>query len=231
MRVLPIDFVDMPEEDRLQKAQFICPFCDKCMPKLDMTGKKANALAVLCKKKHLRVDCAERNGQMMDMKAYNKMFLQKYPQFNRKREQYVTQKVINSMQPRMEYAKEVGHDPLLCLLDLKAVGWRGICTVVCKKCRLDIGSNSRERVHYKCDGKRHESAKVAPGVKFWRAARAENKIEYFKEELGMDDEDLLQTLLAVEESIEKKQRVNIQIKTSRTLRKRATMPSTFQPQL
>lgn len=104
----------------------------------------------------------------------------------------------------MAFEQTRGHTPLLCFLDFKAVGMRGTCTVVCKVCRNDLGTNSRKTFHDACTGCfMPDYNQTGPGVKFWLAARRENKVESMQKLLEIDDDELNKTLTAVDAAIEK----------------------------
>ena len=229
--VKPLDFVQIKEEDRLKEAEFICPFCDMCLPKLGLHGKKASFLASLSKKKHLRVDCEAKAGlPPMDLKQYNMLFLRKFPMFSRKGTDSLMATTARRMEARMEYARSRGHTPLLCFLDFKAVGLRGTCTVVCKVCRCDLGTNGRKRFHDACSGSfMPEYNQTGPSVKFWMAARRENQIEQMQKSLEIDDEELKKTLAAVDAAVENENQTKTKPKQNK--RKRAATLSCSDPQL
>ena len=52
----PIDFIHMPEEERVQKARSVCPYCDKCLPctePAERQNRTAFKIAKCSKKCHL----------------------------------------------------------------------------------------------------------------------------------------------------------------------------------
>lgn len=166
----------------------------------------------------------------MDLKQYNMLFLRKFPMFSRKGTGSLMATTARRMEARMEYARSRGHTPLLCFLDFKAVGLRGTCTVVCKVCRCDLGTNGRKGFHDACSGSfMPEYNQTGPSVKFWMAARRENKIEQMQKSLEIDDEELKKTLAAVDVAVENENQTKTKPKQNK--RKRAATLSCSDPQL
>ena len=196
----PIDFVDIPAEKRHLEASFICPYCEMCLPLINTDTRRGSQLAFISKRKHLKVDCTG-DHNTTSMRKYHNDFLKTQARFLRKNR--VRKGTEDRLQPRFEYAEKNGHEPVMVKVDWKQIGKRGSNSVVCKKCRLEVGHRGKDKAHLHCIGE-PDSDPCVPSIDFWRAARISQNIEGVKEALGLNDLEVQKILEDVDAAYESK---------------------------
>lgn len=79
----PIEFVKMSKSDMQTKAQFVCPLCDMCMPKLsqDCDEQKRKYLMRISKMHHLGK--CKRAGEAFSLREYQSLYVKKFPEIYR----------------------------------------------------------------------------------------------------------------------------------------------------
>ena len=76
----PIEFVKMSKKDMQTKAQFVCPLCDMCMPRLsqDCEVQKRKYLLRISKMHHLGK--CKRAGETISLREYQSLYVKKFPE-------------------------------------------------------------------------------------------------------------------------------------------------------
>lgn len=198
--VKPVDFISIEPEKRNDEAAFICPYCDLCLPVLGEKTSKTKYLMAVSKKKHIRVDCKKNHGKVSDLLSYHRDYVKKHSRFERRNS--LEQQTARRLEPRMQHARERGHDPALIFMDWSKVQKKvGKCSVVCKSCRREIGCRSGDSVHLPCEGSPENQAGFAPGVAFWQVIQAygDSKMEEVRDCLGMSQDEIANSLQAVKD--------------------------------
>ena len=181
----PVEFVKLDQKNIATKAQFICPYCELCLPHFEdeLDQHKKKYLLELSKKHHIR--CCEHAPEDVSLQTFQKDFALKYANTlvaaNRAQQRFQVSK------DKVQSVRQKGHEPVVIeFTDWPCKRMYGNRFLLCVKCRsiLKLSSRSRRCCKGKC------CTSLSPGINFWTEAEKRNQLDEFYQQLGMEDEEI-----------------------------------------
>ncbi len=177
----PIPFESFEKHEIDLKAAFICPYCEKCLPKIDskLSQKKRKYLTEMSKKFHLKQCDQAPSG--VSLKECHKLFVEKFG--NQYFVAYREAKSMNWHHNKLDRALERGHKPFLVdFTNWEKKAMYGNCFMLCSQCRTYMKFNLRSGKT--CKGSACNS--LSPGLAFWKEAKSRGVFDEMIEKLGLD---------------------------------------------
>jgi len=180
----PVKFVQMEEKEKLEKAEFLCPYCPLVLPRIHhgQVGLRAQALFRRSKRVHLK-EC--KGAKHCSLRKYWKDFVSVHSDFYRKTSSARWYKSgIKHAAKTASKAEQAGHEPVIFQFPWKCTREYGRFAIICKTCRRPFGRQNVRNRSRKCKGP-DGIPTIMPGARFWQTVEEENLQELVCGKLGM----------------------------------------------
>jgi len=193
----PIKFVEMEEKDKMEKAEYLCPYCPLVLPRVHhgQVGLKAQALVRRSKRLHLK-EC--KGAKHNSLRKYWKDFVRVHSDFYKRTssERWFRSGVKHAANTATK-AEQAGHEPVVFQFPWKCPREYGRFAIICKTCRRPFGRQNARNRNRRCKGADSIPC-IMPGARFWQTVGDENLQELVCGKLGLSKAQAEESIRAAE---------------------------------
>lgn len=193
----PVRFTQMDEKDKMEKAEFLCPYCPLVLPRVHhgQVGLRAQALIRRSKRLHLK-EC--KGAKHNSLRKYWKDFVTVHSKFYKRTSSARWYKSgIKHATTAASKAEQAGHEPVVFQFPWKCTREYGRFAIICKTCRRPFGRQNARNKNRKCKGS-DDIPSILPGARFWQTVNEENLQELVCDKLGLSRKEADESIKAAE---------------------------------
>jgi len=193
----PVKFVQMEEKDKMEKAEYLCPYCPMVLPRVHhgQVGLKAQALIRRSKRLHLK-EC--KGAKHNSMRQYWKDFVKAHADFHKRTSSARWYKSgIKHAANAANKAEQAGHEPVIFQFPWKCTREYGRFAIICKTCRRPFWRQNARNKDRKCKGS-DGIPSILPGARFWQTVEEENLQELVCDKLSLSLEQAEESIREAE---------------------------------